>query len=100
MMRSLAWCVDILLCVFTAQAHSQVPPARAEIGQYKDLFAAALANSATEIKSLTAKGEKADVRDSYQRTPLHVATYFGKHDAMRALDHREMIRILEAAGAQ
>jgi ankyrin repeat protein len=64
---------------------AQVPPARGEIGNYAGLFAAALANNASAIKALAAKGAKADARDSYKRSPLHVAAYFGKHDAMRAL---------------
>ena len=71
--------------VFVAHAQAQVPPARGEIAQYTGLFAAALANNAAEIKALIAKGEPVDARDSYQRTPLHVAAYFAKHDAMRAL---------------
>ena len=64
---------------------AQVPPARGELAQYKGLFAAALANNAIEIKTLVVKGDKASARDGYQRTPLHVAAYFAKHDAMRAL---------------
>ena len=71
--------------VFVAHAQAQVPPARGEIAQYTGLFAAALANNAAGIKALIAKGEPVDARDSYQRTPLHVAAYFAKHDAMRAL---------------
>jgi ankyrin repeat protein len=64
---------------------AQIPPARGEIGRYTGLFAAALANDAAAIKALAAKGERFDARDGYSRTPLHVAAYFGKHEAMRAL---------------
>ena len=63
----------------------QVPPSRTEIAQYQGLFAAALGNRAADIKTLIAGGAKVDVRDGYQRTPLHAAAYFAKHDAMRAL---------------
>lgn len=76
------------LCVLGAVSGAgwaQVPPARGEIAQYKGLFAAALANHAAEVRTLIAKGEKADICDGYQRTALHVAAYFAKHDAMRAL---------------
>ncbi len=38
-----------------------------------------------EITALLAKGENPDPRDAYQRTPLHVAAYLGRHEAMRAL---------------
>ena len=71
--------------VFILHAQAQVPPARSEIAQYKGLFAAALANNVAEIKALIAKGEPVDARDNYQRTPLHAAAYFARHDAMRAL---------------
>jgi uncharacterized protein len=80
----LALCAVIVLTA-SAGVSSQVPPARGEIAQYKGLFSAALANDAAQIKSLIAKGEEVDQRDSYQRTPLHAAAYFAKHDAMRAL---------------
>jgi ankyrin repeat protein len=48
-------------------------------------LAAADSGDAAQIKELMAKGEKTDVRDSYGRTPLHVAAYGGHHEAMRAL---------------
>ena len=64
---------------------AQVPPARSEIAQYQGLFAAALANNAAEIKARIAAGNKPNARDGYQRTPLHAAAYFAKHDAMRVL---------------
>ena len=81
-------CVWFGVALFGAMlnvAQAQVPPARGEIAQYKGLFAAALDNHAAEIKALVAKGEKIEARDGYQRTALHVAAYFAKHDAMRAL---------------
>jgi uncharacterized protein len=74
-----------LAIVSAGAALAQVPPARGEIAQYQGLFAAALANNAAEIKALAARGEKLDARDHYQRTPLHVAAYFARHDAMRTL---------------
>jgi uncharacterized protein len=64
---------------------AQVPPSSAEISGYSGLFAAAARGDAVQIKTLLAKGEKPDVREAYGRTPLHVATYGGHHEAMRAL---------------
>ena len=85
MMRPVFWTLAFALGALASSAYAQVPPARGEIGQYKGLFAGALANNATEIRALAAKGEKIDAVDGYKRTALHVAAYFGKHDAMRAL---------------
>lgn len=77
-------CASIVLAC-SVVASAQVPPTRGEIALYKGLFAATLANDATQIKSLIARGERVDQRDGYQRTPLHIAAYFAKPDAMRAL---------------
>ena len=82
------WLSGALLSALTAlvlDAQGQVPPFRSDIAQYQGLFAAALANRAADIKTLIAGGAKVDARDGYQRTPLHAAAYFAKHDAMRAL---------------
>lgn len=69
-----------------SSASGQVPPSSGEIAAYTGLLAAAAAHgSAAEVKSLIAKGEKADRRDAYGRTPLHVAAYGRHHEAMRAL---------------
>jgi len=54
----------------SAVALAPVAPSAAARNRYSGLFAAA------------ARG---DARDGYGRTPLHVAAYAGRHDAMRAL---------------
>lgn len=64
---------------------AQIPPSAAELAQYRGLFAAAAAGDASEIGALLAKGAPVDARDGYGRTPLIVAAYKGRHDAMRAL---------------
>jgi len=64
---------------------AQVPPSSAEISGYSGLLAAAARGDAAQIKTLLAKGAKPDVRDAYGRTPLHVATYGGHHEAMQSL---------------
>ena len=66
-------------------AQAQVPPARSELAQYRGLFSAALANDVAQIRALISRGKQPSLRDGYQRTPLHLAAYFAKHDAMRAL---------------
>ena len=66
-------------------ALAQVPPTAAERSSYSGLFAAAARGDAGEITKLAAAGANVKTRDAYGRTPLHVAAFAGKHDAMRAL---------------
>ena len=90
---SQAWTNGAALLVATAllaaapldAAQAQVPPSAAEKSAYSGLLAAAARGNAQEIKRLVAKGDKPDVRDGYGRTPLHVAAYGRRHEAMRAL---------------
>lgn len=73
----------LLMVAGTAQA--QVPPSPAENAAYTGLLAAAATGDAEKIRGLIAQGKKPDVRDAYRRTPLHVAAYGGRNEAMRAL---------------
>jgi len=66
-------------------ALAQVPPSASEKTAYTGLFAAAAQGDAAQIKALVAKGARVDAKDGYGRTPLHVAAYGAKHEAMRAL---------------
>lgn len=66
-------------------AGAQVPPTASEIRQYAGLHAAAAKGDLGEIAAALARNAQVDGRDAYQRTPLHVAAYLGRHDAMRAL---------------
>jgi ankyrin repeat protein len=74
-----------LLCMLVPLAHAQVPPTPAEMTAYAGLFAAAARGDAAEIAKLAAGGADVKARDAYGRTPLHVAAYARRHDAMRAL---------------
>ena len=72
----LGWC---------AWACAQVPPSPADYAAYTGLFAAAARNDTAKIVKLLAAGDYAGIRDAHGRTPLHVATYRRRHDAMRVL---------------
>lgn len=81
--------ITVLVLVFFTSANAigsaQVPPSPAEQSRYTGLLAAAARGDAVEIRTLTEGGASPDVRDGYQRTPLHVAAYSRHHEAMRAL---------------
>jgi ankyrin repeat protein len=66
-------------------ARAQVPPGKAELGAYSGLHRAAARNDYPLIAHLVSEGANVNARDAYGRTPLHVATYLGKHEAIRAL---------------
>jgi len=75
----------LLLAVCISTAYAQTPPSQTERARYTGLFLAAVRGDTAQIKALIAKGARPDLRDSYERTPLHVAAYARQHDAMRAL---------------
>ncbi len=64
---------------------AQVAPTSAEQAAYSGLFAAAARGDVAAIGRLAAAGERVDARDGHGRTPLHVATFLGQREAMRAL---------------
>ena len=72
-------------CVAPASLKAQVPPSSADVMGYSGLFDAAQRGDAARIKTLVAGGAAVDARDGHGRTPLHVAAYARKHDALRAL---------------
>ena len=74
-----------LLCLASALAAAQVPPTPAERARYEGLFAAADRGDLAALGHALDAGARVDARDDYQRTPLHVAAYAGRIDAMRAL---------------
>ena len=74
-----------LLAAWVGAAAAQVPPSAEDRAGYTGLFAAAARGDATQITALAVGGQKSDGRDAYGRTPLHVATFGGHHEAMRAL---------------
>jgi len=75
----------IALWVLPGSSAAQRPPSTGEVRAYAGLFAAAARGDAPRITQLAAAGERVDARDAQGRTPLHVATFGGHVEAMRAL---------------
>jgi ankyrin repeat protein len=82
---ALRWIVVVHLAAFGGTAMAQVPPSATEREGYTGLFAAAARDDAAEIPKLVAGGARVGARDGHGRTPLHVAAFAGRHDAMRVL---------------
>ena len=78
----------LLLCAPISAA--QVPPSQTDITAYSGLFAAAASGDTKALQNLLGSGANVNGRDAYGRTPLHVATFQKK---------REAIALLAKAGA-
>jgi ankyrin repeat protein len=72
-----------LSLVYSAQA--QVPPSAAEAARYSGLHAAAHNGDVPAIEKLPAAGVAVNARDGHGRTPLHVATFARRREAIRSL---------------
>lgn len=68
-----------------AMAGAQVPPGADEVARYRGLHAAAFSGDLAEIEKLVKAKADLNTRDPYGRTPLHVATYARKPEAVRML---------------
>jgi ankyrin repeat protein len=66
-------------------ALAQIPPSPSEVAAYSGLHAAAAKGDLPAIGRLLAEGANPNARDAAQRTPVHVAAYFSKIEAMRVL---------------
>ena len=78
--------VAFLAAVISAPlVQAQTPPSAAEIKIYAGLHEAAANGDVEAINRLIAEGEKVDLQDSKSRTPLFVAVFLKKYDAVRAL---------------
>jgi len=84
-MKKAALFAAALLAAWAVSATAQVPPTTSEVSQYRGLLAAAATGDVVEIKKLVDAGGDVNMRDSYGRTPLHVATYKKNRDAITAL---------------
>jgi len=77
-------CLIVLVLGITV-AHAQTPPSEAELRVYAGLHEAAAKGDAATIERLVKGGEKFDLQDSHNRTPLIVAVFFRRHEAARML---------------
>ena len=69
-----------------SRVQAQTAPTAAELKIYAgSARGAAAKGDVAEIEKLIAEGEKPNIQDSKSRTPLHVAVFFKKYDAVRAL---------------
>ena len=77
----------LLLCVLALSipASAQVAPSASELANYTGLHAAAAKGDAAEIERLVKAAAPIEARDSYGRTPLHVAAFLSQQDAARTL---------------
>ncbi|WP_280156580.1 ankyrin repeat domain-containing protein [Piscinibacter sp. XHJ-5] len=118
----------MLLALLAASAlpwrvHAQVPPTATEAAAYQGLHAAVYRGDLAGIKQLAADKAALEARDGAGRTPLHVATFARRPQAVQALlqagadhaaleqgrydavtiaavaDDEETLRVLLAAGA-
>jgi ankyrin repeat protein len=62
-----------------------VPPSADEIARYTGLHAAAHAGDVASIRKLVSQRKDVNTRDARGRTPLHVATFARKREAIRSL---------------
>ena len=85
--RRLRGCAIAWLCGLLAPlpATAQVTPSPAEAARYTGLHAAAWQGDAARIAQLLAGGADPNSRDGHGRTPLHVATFAKRREAVRAL---------------
>jgi uncharacterized protein len=84
MLQASLYCLSLLLALAPAAVPAQVAPTPNEVARYAGLHAAAHQGDVARIGQLTANVDL-NSRDSYGRTPLHVATFARQRDAIRAL---------------
>ena len=80
-----ARCILACMLALPLVALGQVPPTAAEVAAYTGLHAAAHSGDAAQIRTLAGSGGASNARDARGRTPLHVATFARRHQAIRAL---------------
>ena len=68
-----------------ASAQAQTPPTPVEIAAFDGLHRAAHDGDVAKIEALAAEGADPDARDSFGRTPAHVAALASNDDALSAL---------------
>ncbi|PHR96769.1 MAG: hypothetical protein COA78_28275 [Blastopirellula sp.] len=78
--------VLVLVSLFVVSASfAQTAPSPTQIANYSGLLKAAHENDLIAIANLVNSGADLNVRDSHQRTPVHVAAFSSNDDALAAL---------------
>ena len=77
--------LPLLIFSFPHQAWAQRAPTATEINSYTGLHKAAHENDLVTLKKLIADGAVLDERDSYGRTPTHIAAFASNDEIVRAL---------------
>jgi ankyrin repeat protein len=84
--RSTVTALALIAVGLVRPAGAQTAPTSAEIERYTGLHAAAQAGDSVRIRTLAAADRRGlEARDGHGRTPLHVATFAARGDAIRAL---------------
>ena len=81
-LRQLAF---VFTLFWSLQAPAQTPPSASDLAAYDELFSAVVKQDAALLQQALESTQDVDRRDGYGRSPLHVAAYFGNHQAMRKL---------------
>jgi uncharacterized protein len=91
-----------LAVAFSVPASAQIAPSPAEAASYTGLHAAAWRGDVAMIDQLIAAKTDLNARDGYGRTPLHVATFAGRRDAINLdlleQDRYDAVTIASVAG--
>ncbi|MDH3219387.1 MAG: ankyrin repeat domain-containing protein [Gammaproteobacteria bacterium] len=75
----------LALSACAASTQAQTPPDATELANYTGLFLSVVRHDATALERELGSVTAIDQRDNHGRSALHVATYFGNHQAMRRL---------------
>ncbi len=85
LVRTLRFALLLAGMTWLPLSHAQVAPTPAETAAYRDLHAAAARGDLARLTQLVGANADINQRDTYGRTPLHVATFAKQRAAVRAL---------------